>query len=118
MHSSLHEKIHKMSKCGNSCLFVWSTVARKFSSDSSFDGWTGCYCSSSDGLAVIACPAINGFHSVATYSWESADGVLFGENTPLLFCGVGDFKCTIKAGDHVVCREFTVFGECLITARP
>ena len=22
------EKIHKMSKCDNSCLFVWSTVAK------------------------------------------------------------------------------------------
>jgi len=75
-----------------------------------FKVWSGCYCSSCDGLALLACTAINGYHGIATHSWETDGTVLTGEQTAWLISGVGMYKCTVTAGDGILCREFSVSG--------
>lgn len=35
-----------------------------------FATWSGCYTSQHDKMALLACPAINGFYSLVAYSWE------------------------------------------------
>ena len=78
-------------------------------SGSCFEVWSGCCCSSHDKLAVMTCPAINGYYSVATYCWEGT--AIAGEETPLLISGTGRYKCSVKARGDVLSREFVVSGE-------
>ena len=59
----------------------------------------------------MACPAINGYHSIANYEWQGLDTPLAGEETPILICGVGRYKCTVTCGDEALRREFVVSGE-------
>ena len=80
----------------------------------SFEIWSGCYCLSHDQLALMACPAINGYHGVATYHWEGIDTPLSGEETPILIAGIGRYKCHVTAGHNVQSREYIVNGECLV----
>ena len=58
-------------------------------------------------MALMAFPAFNVFHSIATSCWESTNSTISAENTPLLFTGVGDYKCTVKAGYRVF-WQFTI----------
>ena len=60
----------------------------------------------------MACPAINGYHSVATYSWQSDATPIMGEETPLLFCTKkGVYRCCITAGDNISSQQFVVSGS-------
>ena len=87
-------------------------VAYIFLSDSSLKLWIGCYASKSDLMVVMACPAINGYHSIATYSWQRNGNLLKGEETPLLYCSeVGTFTCHVTAGDIISSQEFIVSGR-------
>ena len=58
----------------------------------------------------MACPALNGFHGVATYSWEKDNRPLSGQDTPLLYSGTGRYKCTVRAKENILCAEFVVNG--------
>lgn len=62
----------------------------------------------------MACPAINGYHGIATYCWQGIDATLFGEESPILFAGVGRYKCLVTARDNVLSQEFIVFGCILL----
>ena len=59
----------------------------------------------------MACPAINGYHGVATYYWEGIDAPVSGEDTPLLISGIGRYKCQVTVGDRVLDRHFVVCGK-------
>ena len=62
----------------------------------------------------MACPAINGYHSVATYSWQRNGNPIVGEETPLLFCAeIGVFRCYVNAGSNTTLTspEFVVSGR-------
>ena len=64
----------------------------------------------------MACPAINGYHVVATYCWQGIDATLSGEETPILIAGVGRYKCFVTARDNVLSREFFISGELRATS--
>ena len=54
----------------------------------------------SDGNVVMACAALNGYHSVVKYQWLQ-DGQTLDENTPLLYTGnEGVYKCQVT-GDAI-----------------
>ena len=73
--------------------------------------WTGCFASQLDGISLLASPAINGYHSIAEYSWERNGIPIAGENTPLLYCcNTGVFKCLVSALGQTVHSEFIVSG--------
>ena len=47
--------------------------------------WTGCWASQQDNRVVMACAAINGYHSVVSYCWLMNGYTCRGEETPLLY---------------------------------
>ena len=74
--------------------------------------WTGCFASQFDRMTLLACPAINGYHSVANYVWEKNGVVVVGEDTPLFYCSdVGVFKCCVSALGQSAYSEFIVSGK-------
>ena len=81
-------------------------------SSGSFAVWSGCYVSQTDAMVVLACPAINGFHSLVTYNWERDGSTLPGEDTPLLYCcQEGMYSCDIKGTNLNYTQEFKVFSK-------
>ena len=55
----------------------------------SFSLWTGGIASAVDGVAVLVCVAMNGFHSKVSYQWYSKAGVLNMAIHPVIYlCGV------------------------------
>ena len=73
--------------------------------------WTRCFASQFDRMPLLACPAINGYHSVAKYVWEKNGVVLVGEDTSLFYCSdVSVFKCCISALGQTIHSEFIVSG--------
>ena len=72
--------------------------------------WVGAYCSALDGLAVLACVALNGFHSVVHYGWRRNGNVMPGEDKPLLVSGPGAYECLVAHGSLTLTRKFLVSG--------
>ena len=63
-------------------------------------------------MALLAYPAINGYHSSARYQWEKNDVPVMGENTPLFYCvEVGVFKCCVSTKEQALDQEFIVSGR-------
>ena len=74
--------------------------------------WKGCYVSQYDKIALLASPALNGYHSNAEYAW-SKDGVLvYGEDTPLYYCNqLGHITCNVSAFGQTGSALFVVSGQ-------
>ena len=75
-----------------------------------FDVWTGCY--SSNGIALLACVAIDGYHGVSSYSWlhdGNSDSI---GSTPLLYCAnKGTYVSIVTCGNFVTKCTFTFQGS-------
>ena len=70
--------------------------------------WTGCWASLVDDMVLMACVAINGYHSVVSYSWVCNGYICRGEDTPLLYTfRKGNYSCTEELGINICC-EFCV----------
>ena len=75
-----------------------------------FDLWCGCY-SSKSGVALLACVAINGFHSSAKYMWEYNGLRVSSHDTPLLYCNqLGKYLCYVTCCDRCTSRGFELKG--------
>ena len=61
----------------------------------------GCYASQTDHRACMACVAVNGYHSKATYDWLRNGESMF-EKTPLLYTDrEGNYECQVtSAGEN------------------
>lgn len=58
--------------------------------------WSGCWASTYDDQVLMACAALDGYHSVVCYSWDMNGYVCRGENTPLLYASrEGKYHCKI-----------------------
>ena len=112
---TVQEKLFTKHQQKVSIMSNWFSITKNNFSDSCFEIWAGCYSSPTDQLAVMACPARNGFHSLATYTWEKDDQLLPGQETPLIYSGVGRYKCTIKAKENALSVEFIVYGVSIPT---
>ena len=78
-------------------------------SGSSMAVWVGCYASQVDSMVVMASPAVNGYHSIVTYSWKKDGNDMPGEDTPLLFTNkTGKFQCCIRGETVTYTSEFIV----------
>ena len=63
--------------------------------------WTGCWASQLDDMVVMASPALNGYHSVVSYSWVVNGYTCIGEDTPILYATrVGLYSCHVLS-DHL-----------------
>ena len=78
---------------------------------SQFDTWNGCY--AIERVALLACVALNGYHSGAIYSWEWDDGIV-QNSTPLLYStAVGIYTCTVTHEQFLAKCQFKVEGKIL-----
>ena len=66
------------------------------SKDDAFQVWEGCYSCPHNKRVLLACVALNGYHSCVTYSWYM-NGVDMEEKTLL---ATRDYVCAI-AGENV-----------------
>ena len=58
--------------------------------------WSGCWASVVDDRVIMACAAMNGYHSVVSYSWLMNRYICRGENTPLLYTArEGKYSCKV-----------------------
>ena len=59
-----------------------------------FEFWAGCY--AQDGIALLVCVAINGFHPYTVYEWYK-DGLKLGdEKFPVLYATAsGNYLCRL-----------------------
>ena len=56
--------------------------------------WTGGYACPGEKVALLACVATGGFHSVAKYAWKRDDHVIAGEDYPILYATCrGKYAC-------------------------
>ena len=63
-------------------------------------------------MALLASPAIDGYHSKAKYTWTRDGDLVVGENTALFFCSqVGVIVCHVCALGQTADSEFIVYGE-------
>ena len=77
-----------------------------------FDVWCGCYTSSSDHTALLACVAINGYHATASYRWELCNITVSTHDTPLLYCTqTGVYICQVTCDDESISCNFEVKGK-------
>lgn len=72
--------------------------------------WVGGYCSAPNELALLACVALNGFHSVVQYCWRKDENIMPGEDKPLLVAGAGTYECSVAYGSLTLTRKFFVSG--------
>ena len=71
-----------------------------------FELWSGCYSSEVDHRALLACVALKGHHSEATYMWFLGEEALH-ESTPLLYTDQeGVYECKVKCGANTHSRCF------------
>ena len=79
--------------------------------DSPCAAWSGCWASLVDNMVLMACVAINGYHSVVLYSWVCNGYICRGEDTPLLYTPrEGKYSCKVlneEMGINICC-EFCV----------
>lgn len=62
-------------------------------------------------VAVLACVAQAGYHSVSEYQWLRGDTLLQNESHPIIYVEVcGPYKCVVKSGDDKKEYLFTVEG--------
>lgn len=74
--------------------------------------WTATEVSQEDHIALLVCVAENGYHSLATYTWQKDGEYLRNENHPLLYVNtVGKFECTVSASSQKIKQLFMVQGE-------
>ncbi len=68
--------------------------------------------SPSNPVALMACVAINGYHSVASYQW-SRDGItLSEESSSILYCGTpGNNTCAVTAEGCTAKAVYTLTGH-------
>ena len=79
-----------------------------------FTIWCGCYASQVDDRACLACYAVYGYHSKATYEWLR-NGTSMSEGTPLLYTSCeGDYRCKVKSGDEELTGLFKLLRMCKI----
>ena len=65
--------------------------------DGELSVWTGGF--SSDRVALLACVATGGFHSVCSYQWHTEED-LSGEVYPLFYTSTkGQYTCTVSLED-------------------
>ena len=63
-------------------------------------------------MALLASPAIDGYHSKAKYTWSKDGDLIVGENTALLFCSqLGVIVCHVSALGQTAASEFIVNSE-------
>lgn len=63
-----------------------------------------------NGVAVLVCFALNGFHPITTYKWYSDDDIVMVTNPfPVLYTEeIGNYKCIMES-EKV--HEFTAVGK-------
>ena len=77
--------------------------------DSSFGIWSGCYASPADRMATMACIALAGYHSRATYRWLRNDSPIGEGDTPLLYEDrEGTYECQVAGDSFFASRKFIV----------
>ena len=92
---------------------VHSPIYKDLPSDSGakFDLWCGCYALQIDNRALLACAALEGYHSQATYAWYLA-GESLEEVTPLLYTDRdGVYECQVTCGGVTHSRSFRLTCE-------
>ena len=68
--------------------------------------WCGCYASQVDRRAILACVALEGYHSQSTYAWFLS-GADLQENTPLLHTDrEGMYECQVTCSGDIHSRNF------------
>lgn len=61
---------------------------------------------------LMACIAINGYHSRSSYSWQHDQETLLSQSTPLLYTSSkGSFTCSVKCESFEILSEFRVEGN-------
>ena len=71
-----------------------------------------CICLPQDGVAVLVCCAIEGFHPLVKYEWKKDGVVMQGETYPLVFVEVpGKVVCTVTGRDVQAECSFEVVGK-------
>ena len=66
-------------------LLEWTLLKMFLYLGASFSLWTGGIASAVDGVAVLVCVAMNGFHSKVSYQWYSKAGVLNMAIHPVIY---------------------------------
>lgn len=90
---------------------IWNSVKLMHSNwnfiiGATFDVWCGCYTSQVDQRALLACVALEGYHSIATYAWFLGAETLH-EHTPLLYTDrVGMYKCLVTCESDTCSKTF------------
>lgn len=77
----------------------------------SFSLWTGGIASAVDGVAVLVCVAMNGFHSKMSYQWYSKAGILNMATHPVIYVECpGDYSCVVTGENVEEKQVFRVSG--------
>ena len=68
---------------------------------------------------LLACVAINGYHSKSSYSWQHDQETILSQSTPLLYTSSkGSFTCHVKCVGFEIQSEFKVEGKYFICSQP
>ena len=82
----------------HSCLFLCV--------DAQFSLWTAGF--ARDGVGVLACIALNGFHATSQYQWLQNDHEIEEETYAILYTtSCGEYKCRVKVDEDI--HEGNVF---------
>ena len=92
-------------------LLEWTLLKMFLYLGASFSLWTGGIASAVDGVAVLVCVAMNGFHSKVSYQWYSKAGVLNMAIHPVIYVeSPGDYRCVVTGKNIEEKQELTVSG--------
>ena len=76
-----------------------------------FDVWMGGYSCAGEQVALLACLAKNGYHSITTYQWYQNNEIKEKECYPIIYAAeVGTYKCQLQFQDNVKEYIFDVAG--------
>lgn len=74
----------------------------------SFAIWVGSFASPADEVAVLACVAINGNHSLVAYQWARDGSSLSDEVYPVMYATLpGTYSCTVTGEQSgIFCQNY------------
>ena len=114
------ELVYKTPQGGTDSMLATATWCGVFTyyylAGAQFQIWSSGFASLKDGVAVLVCCAVEGFHPLVKYEWKKDGLVMGGETYPLVFVEVpGKVVCTVTGRDtHAEC-SFEVVGKYNIT---
>ena len=67
-------------------------------------------------MALLACVARKGYHSVVTYQWYRNEALLRGETYSLLYTAhMGTYKCKVEGQQNTFVAHFQVSGNFMVS---